>query len=265
LERGQQHPVARAIVNFLNSKVVTAAPIENLAQIPRGGIEGVSLGSRYSIRPLSMSTDADESAQLRSKIGVFRDELLLAEFELGDKAKAESKEVLTRLRSMGYLTYVVSGDREPVVKACARALDFSIEQTHSQVTPEEKAALVREAAAGTVMIGDGANDAAAFATADVGIAVSGSLDVSMKAADIYLTRPNLAALVDVLSVAEKTKRAIQRNLFFSVSFNVLSGALAIMGFMTPLWAAVLMPLSSLTVLTSAVWTGRRLYRSETSR
>ena len=108
------------------------------------------------------------------------------------------------------------------------------------------------------MIGDGANDAGALAAAGVGIAVCGSLDVSLKAADIYLTRPSLNSLPQIFAMARVTKSAIRRNLIFSPTFNLVSGSLAILGLMTPLWAAVLMPLSSLTVLLSSLWTGKKI-------
>jgi Cu2+-exporting ATPase len=157
---------------------------------------------------------------------------------------------------------LISGDQAPVVQRCARLLGFRDGAFESGKTPEDKALAVRKLGSRVAMIGDGANDAAALATAAVGIAVCGSLDVSLRAADVYLTRQSLETIPTLFSIAALTRSAIYRNLLFSTSFNLLSGSLALMGLMTPLWAAVFMPLSSMTVLLSATWTGNRISKLE---
>src|SRR5206468_6170383 len=115
---------------------------------------------------------------------------------------------------------------------------------HAQVAPEQKIEFVHRSpgcTGPTVMVGDGANDAAALAAADVGIAVHGSAEASLAAADVYIARPGLSPIVDLVTTAQRTIRTIHRNFLVSLAYNLFAGTLAAAGMMHPLWAAVLMP------------------------
>jgi len=118
-------------------------------------------------------------------------------------------------------------------------------------SPERKLELVRSSQEeGTVvMIGDGVNDTAALAAAHVGIGVHGGAEACLAAADIFLSRPGLVPLQEVMKGAKLTMRTIRRNLTFSFFYNVIGASLAMAGLINPLWAAIFMPISSLTVVT----------------
>ena len=105
------------------------------------------------------------------------------------------------------------------------------------------------------MVGDGVNDAAAIAAATVGVGVHGGAEASMSAADVYLSRPGLGPLVELVQGAHRTMLVIRNNIIFSIAYNILGASLAVLGILDPLIAAVLMPMSSLSVVLAS-WRGR---------
>jgi Cu2+-exporting ATPase/Cu+-exporting ATPase len=110
------------------------------------------------------------------------------------------------------------------------------------------------------MVGDGANDALALQRAHAGIAMHGAMDLSLRAADVYLTRPDLGAVADLVVLGRETRRVLRRNFALSLAYNAIGGVLALGGWINPLAAAVLMPLSSITVLLCSAWGTAELRR-----
>jgi heavy metal translocating P-type ATPase len=257
LELNQLHPVAKAMVNHLKKIQVSAREIEEIKLLSPGGVSGTVDGKVYSLLPIDdKEYDGVGGRAIQSTYGLFRGDQEIATFCVGDQPRAEATQVLNWFRKEKYSIKMISGDKKAVVEDCAYRIGFAPNEIKSDLSPEAKAEMIRRSSAVVAMVGDGANDAAALAAAQVGIAICGSLDVSLRAADIYLTRPNINSIIALFRIAKLTQVAIYRNLFFSASFNIVSGTLAVSGLMTPLWAAVLMPLSSLTVALSSMWTGK---------
>ncbi|MBL8746004.1 MAG: cation-translocating P-type ATPase, partial [Phycisphaerae bacterium] len=169
---------------------------------------------------------------------------------VGDEIRPEASRCLARLRSLGWNTVLLSGDHERIVRSVGAQLGFEDSMMVGEASPQVKAEVVRglRADGPTIMIGDGVNDAAALAAATVGVAVQGGAEAAMSSADVYLSRPGLEGLVGLVERARRTTGAIRRNLAVSLLYNVLFGSLAMAGMVNPLVAAVLMPLSSLTVI-----------------
>jgi P-type E1-E2 ATPase len=152
---------------------------------------------------------------------------------------------------------MVSGDVESVCVAIGRQVGLTAAEIVAEATPEDKRATIAQLGArGPVaMVGDGVNDAAAMATATVGIAVHGGAEAAMVSADAYLTKAGLGPVVALVDGARRTMRVVRRNIAFSLAYNVAGIALAMTGLLDPVVAAVMMPLSSLTVVAGA-WYGR---------
>ena len=148
---------------------------------------------------------------------------------------------------------ILSGDDPTVVRPVGARLGFAPEQCHGGARPEDKLAFVERATRrGTVvMVGDGVNDAAAIARATVGIAVRGGAEASLQAADVYFARGGLEPLTALFDGARRTLGVIHRGLAVSMAYNLAGAALAILGAIPPVVAAVLMPVSSITVVIAA--------------
>jgi Cu2+-exporting ATPase len=179
---------------------------------------------------------------------------------VGDPLRDDARVTLDALRRLGVRPRIVSGDHPAVVARVAEALGVPQADARGGLTPEDKRDLVAKLTAdptragAVVMVGDGVNDAAALALADVGVAVLGGSGASIAAADVVLTREGVAPLLEILRGSRRVLAVIRRNLAFSLLYNLVSAALALAGLVGPLLAAVLMPISSLAVVLSSTLT-----------
>jgi Cu2+-exporting ATPase len=177
----------------------------------------------------------------QTPVHVAVDGVLIAIAGLGDRIRDDALESLQQLRARGWRTVMLSGDAPDVVASVGRVLDFAPHDAIGAASPEDKLAFIERCKRqGTVvMVGDGVNDAAAIAAASVGIGVHGGAEACLATADMYLTRPGLGALVELTEGARRT----------------------MLGMLTPLIAAVLMPASSITVVLGS-WYGHSFARRQ---
>lgn len=175
---------------------------------------------------------------------------------LGDAVRPDAQQAIEALRTIGWRVGMVSGDHNEVVRHVAEDLGIPSDMIHGNVMPEQKVDLVKHYAqqGPVVMVGDGVNDAAALASATVGIAVHGGAEASLAAADIYLAKPGLAQIISLTHASRRVIRGIRRGLGVSLAYNAIGVTLAATGVINPLIAAILMPISSLSVLSLAVST-----------
>ena len=185
---------------------------------------------------------------------------------LGDKIRAGAVEAVDSFRAKGWEVGILSGDHQAVVNLVAEELGIKREFAIGQASPESKLALVGSrkmnpsnqlADPGTVvMVGDGVNDSAALAGADIGIAVKNGASASLMAAPVYLAEHGLAPILRLMAISDSAARTMNVNLVISVAYNILFAGLAYFGFVNPLVAAILMPLSSITVVALSLRAGR---------
>jgi Cu2+-exporting ATPase/Cu+-exporting ATPase len=152
---------------------------------------------------------------------------------------------------MGCNVFIVSGDKEENVRQVADRIHIPRENIFFGETPEGKSEIIARHSS-SMMIGDGLNDAPALASADVGVAIQGSVGESMKVSDAYILNNDLFTILDLLGHGAAVRATAKRNMALSISYNSIAGAFALAGFITPLAAAVLMPAVSLTLLGSAL-------------
>lgn len=247
LETRSTHPIARAVQRYFAARADAPAELPAVTEFAERagvGLTGVIQGSRYEIRGFSR-----ESAH--TTVGIYRDGMLAGALTLADQVRPDSAATLARLRAMGIGVAILSGDASEPARAIAAQLGVAPKDVFAAAGPERKAELVKLEPF-TLMVGDGANDAVAFASAYASVAVQGGMEVSLRAAGAYGTQPGVMPVYTLLATARQTMRVIRRNLAFAVFYNLLGIAVALTGHLDPLVAAVLMPASALTVFLSTI-------------
>lgn len=260
LEAKSVHPVAFSVRDYLYQKKLVSSQIHespsinilNRVEIPGLGVKGIFQDQEYMIRSSGQS-DLD-----LKRVSLFRfnhhqwEELISFEFE--DELILGGSEAVSQLKQMGYRVYVLSGDQSSTVKKLAAKLKIEESDVFAEMTPQQKLQVIQSAEGPSLMIGDGVNDGLALAAAHVGIAVSGSVDVAFKTASVYMTRPGISDLPNLLIDSQSALNLVRRNLYISVIYNFSGGIAALLGFVNPFVAAILMPISSGFILFSS-WFG----------
>jgi Cu2+-exporting ATPase/Cu+-exporting ATPase len=242
LEKYSTHPVAIALKEYsFEQGTRTLHPVENYKELMGIGVEGIINGHLYEIK--------------NGKI--FEDKICIAEFTLEDHIRADSKKSVEELILEGIDVKILSGDHREVVHSIATQAGINKENALAELSPEEKLSMI-EKNQEALMVGDGANDAMALSRSFVSVAVLGSLDISLRSADIYLTTPGISHVSRLIILSKEVMKVIKRNLVLSLFYNVISVYGAFTGTITPLVAAIVMPVSSLTILASTLLGTKKL-------
>ncbi|MCX6871340.1 MAG: cation-translocating P-type ATPase [Verrucomicrobia bacterium] len=279
-----QHPVSRAVsaagkalTHSNPASQPTMPALTSWRELRGQGIEAVAhgadplqpfrLGSLGWIRSLGVTLDrnAETSLQLAADAGqsvllLVEGTMLLGILHIGDAIRPDSPEVVRRLQAQGTETWLISGDTDPTCQAVAKAVGIPPERVRAECRPEDKVRILGEIQARglqVAFVGDGINDSPALAAANLGIAVAKASDVAREAADIVLLRPDLAAVVEALNLADRTLRTIRQNLFWAFFYNAAAVPLAALGYLSPVVCALTMGLSDLIVIGNALRLRRR--------
>jgi Cu2+-exporting ATPase len=265
LERSSAHPIAAAFVAALPAP--EGASVSEIEEIAGGGVRGLVEGRRVvvgserfqrrlgSVVPEWAESEARTiAARGRTPIFVSVDGAVVAIAGVGDPVRPDAAAAIDRLRRSGLRVLVASGDHPTVVAAVAAEVGIGPDDCLGGLEPEEKVAFVRDRPHPTpvVMVGDGVNDLGAMAAADVGVAVRNGAQAALSVSDVCLAAGGLAPLVRLVEGSRRTLATIRLNLAVSVSYNALGAVLAFTGLINPLVAAILMPISGLTVTAIAL-------------
>ncbi|HVU04549.1 MAG TPA: heavy metal translocating P-type ATPase [Polyangiaceae bacterium] len=270
-EAGSAHPIARALVAAFGKSALTAESTKEtfghgVAAVVGG--KAVVAGSVPFVESRATLSDALRkdaeavAAEALTPVVVAVDGEALAVVGIGDRIRPDARASLEALAALGHRLAVLSGDQPKVVGLVAAQIGVPFETVIGGASPEEKVRFVEaRAAVGPVfMVGDGVNDASALSVATVGIAVRGGAEASLAASDVFCTEGGLRPVVEVFDGARETRRLIRSGLARSLVYNLAVGALAATGIVGPLAAAVLMPVSSISVVTSS-YRGRSFRRN----
>ena len=263
IEQQMVHPLADAIIQFAQQQQIKFMPVAQTHAIAGKGIQATInqepwlLGSLRFMQEFAVDCQPAASfiqqqlQQAASLVFLAKDHQLINIFAISDQIKPDAVDALKTLKAMGIETVMLTGDNEPTAMAFAQRL--GIKKVIAQATPQEKAENIQRSSQDTLtaMVGDGVNDAQAFVMANVSIAMGTGAKVSMETADLTLLNPNLSTLISAIKIAKAIFNNIKLSLFFAFIYNIILIPVAAIGLLDPMWAALAMACSSVTVVINA--------------
>ena len=272
IESQNTHPVGQAIAEHIAAQGIKATTVTDYSVSPGNGAAGrvnlgihspvVLIGSPAAVAHSSVDFHPDIQAAVSAAqaqaltVSVMAwDGIALAVFAVGDQIKADAAQTIAKFKEMGISPWLVTGDSPGVAHAVAIKVGIDINQVTAAASPESKlAAITNLQSKGhkVLMIGDGINDAAAIAAADLSMAMGTGTDTAIAAADITLMRPDLNAAIAALQLSDSTIRIIKGNLTWAFAYNVIGIPIAAAGLLNPMYAAAAMALSSVFVVTNSL-------------
>lgn len=240
LEKESHHPIASCLRRFVLPKIGSPISMQNIKETIGKGLSGL-----YNYKTYELRGTKKHISDVITSIGLFENNALVAEFLLSDSILDDAFETIQSLQAAGYDVILLSGDQDSCVHSVQTQL--GIRRAYSELQPEDKVTIIQNTPH-SLMIGDGANDTQALMEASASIAAQGSFEASLKAADVYLVSKDLTQIPKLMKMSIKTKHVIWTNFIFSLIYNVTGIALVLLGYIHPLIAAILMPISSLTVI-----------------
>ncbi|MEU1850775.1 heavy metal translocating P-type ATPase [Streptomyces sp. NPDC019990] len=264
LEHSSEHPIARAVATGAAARVGTLPAPEDFANIAGLGVQGivdghaVLVGRERLLDEWAMSlpvelqrAKAEAEAAGRTAIAVAWDGEARAVLEVADAIKETSPEAIKRLRALGLTPILLTGDNKAVAEAVAAEAGIAPEHVIAEVMPQDKVDVVKRLQGegrSVAMVGDGVNDAAALAQADLGLAMGTGTDAAIEAGDLTLVRGDLTVAADAIRLSRKTLGTIRSNLFWAFAYNVAALPLAAAGLLNPMIAGAAMAFSSVFVV-----------------
>ena len=272
LEAGSEHPIGRAIAIAAREKTGTLPAVESFSSRAGLGVEGVIDGHAVVAGRPSLMADwglilprtlarARSEAEAAGQTAILAgwDGAATAVFAVADTVKPTSAAAVAGFRDLGLRPVLLTGDNMASARTVATGVGIDADAVVAEVLPEDKVDTIRQLQADghvVAMVGDGVNDAAALAQADLGLAMGTGTDAAIEASDITLVRGDLRTAVDAVRLSRRTLRTIKGNLFWAFAYNVTALPLAAAGLLTPLIAGAAMAASSVFVVTNSL----RLFR-----
>lgn len=262
LEHASEHPVARAVATGAETRGATLPAVTDFVNVPglgvRGTVDGHAVlagrarllnGAGQVLPPELTAAKEAAEAEGRTTVTVGWDGAVRAVLVVSDAVKPTSAEAVRRLRALGLTPVLLTGDHQAVARAVAA--EVGIDEVIAEVLPEDKVAVIARLQSeghSVAMVGDGVNDAAALARADLGLAMGTGTDAAIEAGDLTLVRGDLRAAADAIRLARATLGTIRTNLFWAFGYNVAALPLAAAGLLNPMIAGAAMAFSSVFVV-----------------
>ncbi|WP_280365519.1 heavy metal translocating P-type ATPase [Nocardia abscessus] len=266
LEDSSEHPIAQAIAKGAREKVGQLKPVDEFANLEGLGVQGVvdghavTVGRRQLLADWAQHPDADLERAMhtaesdgKTAVAVGWDGKARGVLVVADAVKPTSREAIAQLKALGLTPVMLTGDNA----AAARSIgdEVGIDEVIAEVLPQGKVEVVKrlqDEGKVVAMVGDGVNDAAALAQADLGLSMGTGTDVAIEASDLTLVRGDLRAAADAIRLSRKTLGTIMSNLFWAFAYNVAAIPLAMAGLLNPMLAGAAMAFSSVFVVSNSL-------------
>jgi Cu+-exporting ATPase len=261
LEDSSEHPIAKAIATGARDKVGDLPTVREFKSLEGLGVQGVVDGHTVVVgrrRLIDLPEELakamrDAESEGRTPVAVGWDGKARGVLVVADAVKPTSAEAIEELRALGLTPIMLTGDNEAAARTIAAQV--GIDEVIAEVLPSEKVDVVKrlqDQGKVVAMVGDGVNDAAALAQADLGMAMGSGTDVAIEASDLTLVRSDLRAVPDAIQLSRKTLATIKGNLFWAFAYNVAALPLAAAGLLNPMIAGAAMAFSSVFVVSNSL-------------
>ena len=251
IEENSIHPLAKAIVNYVIDKAkFKKITITDIEEISGQGIKGKFNNDIFKIgKPIYTENYLNFLENGETVLEVTRNDEIIGYIRISDVLKADAANTMTKIKELGLITAMVTGDNDITARAIANKI--SIDEVWAGVSPEKKVDIIRKyqiEGKKVMMVGDGINDAAALKAAEIGVAIGTGSDLTIESADIIISKGDISKILDTINLSKLTFKKIKQNLFWAFIYNIIAVPMAMMSLLHPVIAEAAMLLSSINVI-----------------